>query len=687
MQKQAPLFRALLASALLTLLCAGLFVPRVEQQVGAAPYKTLANHIVISEFRTRGQLGGNDEFIELHNPTLSSIDISGWQVWGSNANTPIPGTSNRKTIPASTVIPAGGYYLITHTGSTYAGTADTTYGTGISDDGGIAIFTSFDLVTPIDQVGMNNNSAYKEGAVLGELSGTANQSYERIVVGIGGNCEDTENNLSDFIWNSSTSNPQNSSSAISSCAPSTATPTNTETPTITTTPTETGTSTPTGSATATFTTTSTPTITLTPNCTLSNTSTPLSLVINEIAWAGTAASTGDEWIEIYNPAGGIGCTNLTGWVLRSEDGSPSISLSGVIQDDGYFLLERTDDTTVSDITADQIYTGELSNSGEKLYLENNGIRIDSANIDGGSWPAGSTSTFGSMERLMKSGVIVSDSPTTWLTNTGVVKNGLDAGLPNGCTVSVNCTTNPRAMNGTPRAQNWAAAVTPTPSRTATSTRTSTPLPTAVPVGRPVINEFLPRPGFDWNQDGNVDVFDEFIEIKNLGPVDINLGGWKLDDEANLGSNPFTLPSVTLKPGERIAFYGLQTNILLSDGGDTVRLLNSNNKVYDSRTYKIAKVEDQSVCRLFPDGSGSWYEDCIPTPNLINSRDGEVPVMPDAGFESPVCDLPDTLPEAFLIAECRGYGANLWRTMFWDASGWGNDVFVPANRSKWESFVE
>jgi hypothetical protein len=203
----------------------------------------------------------------------------------------------------------------------------------------------------------------------------------------------------------------------------------------------------------------------------------------------------------------------------------------------------------------------------------------------------------------------------------------------------------------------------------------------------VLNEFLARPGYDWNQDGSVDVFDEFIEVKNLGPVDINIGGWKLDDEANAGSNPFTLPSVTLKPGERLVVYGLESNILLSDGGDTVRLLNTSSKVFDSRTYTVAKEEDVSICRM-PDGNGNWYEDCIPTPLFTNTRDGSAPSMPDdQGFESPVCNLPDTLPEAFLIAECRGYGANLWRALFWDALGWGGDKYVPANTSKWNTFVE
>jgi len=206
--------------------------------------------------------------------------------------------------------------------------------------------------------------------------------------------------------------------------------------------------------------------------------------------------------------------------------------------------------------------------------------------------------------------------------------------------------------------------------------------------RPIINEILPRPGFDWNQDGRVDVFDEFIEIKNLSPIDINLNDWRLDDEENTGSSPFTLVDVTLKPGQRIVFYSLQTNILLSDGGDTVRLVNPNGKIYDAYTYSIAKAEDQSICRL-PDGNvfGVWYEDCIPTPNLTNTREGVVPSMPQGNYISPVCDLPDTLPADFFFAECRSYGANIWNPFYWDKFGWLGDQIIPQNMSKWEAFIK
>ena len=386
------------------------------------------------------------------------------------------------------------------------------------------------------------------------------------------------------------------------------------------------------------------------------------IILNEVAWGGTVASADDEWLELYNP--GSSTINITGWTLQSTSGSISITLSGSISAGGYFLLERDDNSTVSDVPANQIYSGALSDAGETLTLSDGaGQFIDTANGNGGAWSQGSASSnYGSMERVG----ITAETDSTWTTNVGTPKNGLNA--------------NAGYIYGTPKKVN-STGIPATPTATI-------PPPTAIPlVGRPIINEFLSRPGFDWNQDGKVDVFDEFIEIKNIGVVDINVGGWKLDDESEQGSSPFVLPSLVLKPGQRVIYYGLQTNILLSDGGDTVRLLNPSNKVYDAYTYAIAKVVDQSVCRL-PDGNGSWYEDCLPTPNLLNSREGKVPSMPGGeDFESPVCELPDTLPADFLFAECRGYGADIWHSFFWDESGWQGEQSVFENMSKWESFVE
>lgn len=395
-----------------------------------------------------------------------------------------------------------------------------------------------------------------------------------------------------------------------------------------------------------------------------------SVIINEIAWAGTTSSlTSDEWIELYNTTNAT--INITGWTLKAADGTPTITLNGTIAAGGYFLLERDDDNTV-DIPADQIYTGDLSNSGEALsLLDGANVVIDTANGNGGSWPAGSTSTYGTMERNGSS----ADNDSNWHTNVGTKQNGKNANGGN--------------ILGTPKQSN-SQTLSPTLTPTKTPIPTSTPIPpTAVIDPRPIINEILARPGFDWNQDGETNVFDEFIEIKNLTAIDISLNGWKLDKVVPSGqpAKSFSLPDVTLKPGERVVFYTQQTNLLLSDGGETVRLVNASGKIYDAFTYELARAEDKSFCRL-PDGTpgNSWFEDCIPTPNLSNTREGKSPTSPDNG-SSPVCNLPDTIPLDFFIPECNGYGGAIWNPFYWDFTNWLDKLFIQQTDEKWPSFIE
>jgi len=123
---------------------------------------------------------------------------------------------------------------------------------------------------------------------------------------------------------------------------------------------------------------------------------PLEVVVSEVAWMGTQASTADEWIELYNP--GATAVALTGWVLRW--GKRTVNLSGVIEARGYFLLERSDDRTVADVDADLVYTGGLTNAGEVLeLLDAQGNPIDVVNPDGGPWPAGDSHQKATMQRI------------------------------------------------------------------------------------------------------------------------------------------------------------------------------------------------------------------------------------------------------------------------------------------------
>jgi Tol biopolymer transport system component len=155
--------------------------------------------------------------------------------------------------------------------------------------------------------------------------------------------------------------------------------------------------------------------------------TPLSVVINEIAWMGTKASSTNEWMELYNPTNAS--IDLSGWKIQDVDGNTIVIPTGkIIQAGGYFLLERSSDNVVQNITADLIYSPSLSlaNSEETLTLTApDGTVIDTANSNGGDWPAGAIS---GSERISmeRTDPLAADSGSNWHTNDGVTINGIDA---------------------------------------------------------------------------------------------------------------------------------------------------------------------------------------------------------------------------------------------------------------------
>lgn len=174
-----------------------------------------------------------------------------------------------------------------------------------------------------------------------------------------------------------------------------------------------------------------------------------SVLINEIAWMGTAAESTDEWIELYNSTQSE--IDLAGWGIYEIGCAPPgliISLTKKIPVEGYYLIERSlDDLTISDVIADDANSfkcGGLNNEGETLELrDSSGAVIDSVlKKDPTGWLAGNKETKSSMERM---------SDGTWKTNDGITKNGNDA--------------DGNSINGTPKSANSAGTSAPIPETT------------------------------------------------------------------------------------------------------------------------------------------------------------------------------------------------------------------------------
>jgi len=92
------------------------------------------------------------------------------------------------------------------------------------------------------------------------------------------------------------------------------------------------------------------------------------VVINEVAWAGTASSSSHEWIELFNNA--PISMSLEGWTIRIG-GSKTLALAGSIAPKGYFLIQRNTATFGSfgnGVVADLTTPFSLVNTGESLAL-------------------------------------------------------------------------------------------------------------------------------------------------------------------------------------------------------------------------------------------------------------------------------------------------------------------------------
>jgi len=122
------------------------------------------------------------------------------------------------------------------------------------------------------------------------------------------------------------------------------------------------------------------------------------VIINEVAWMGTAKSHNDEWIELKNlfhdPV------DLGGWQLQNKNRGIKISLKpgSVVPAGGFYLLERTDDTSVPAVSADAIYTGNLANANEALYLFDAACGLQDSIVAALAWPAGDNANKRTMER-------------------------------------------------------------------------------------------------------------------------------------------------------------------------------------------------------------------------------------------------------------------------------------------------
>ena len=190
------------------------------QATGTITDESVASAVIISELRTSGPAGSDDDFVELLNTTDADITVAasdgsgGWAVVkrGADCNaTPVV----VGVIPNGTVIPARGNYLLT--GSAYSlgayAAGDAALTADIEDDHNVGLFTAANVsnissANRLDAVGFganagNNCDLLREGNNLPAAVGsTSEYSFVRKVEK--GLTLDTTDNAADFVVVSTT---------------------------------------------------------------------------------------------------------------------------------------------------------------------------------------------------------------------------------------------------------------------------------------------------------------------------------------------------------------------------------------------------------------------------------------------------------------------------------------------------
>jgi len=305
------------------------------------------------------------------------------------------------------------------------------------------------------------------------------------------------------------------------------------------------------------------------------------VIINEVAWMGTSHSANDEWIELKNISGSA--VDLTGWQLIDLKGDTKIIFGAAdkrnvinkkINANGFYLLERTDDNSVPNITADFVYTGTLSNTNEGLRLFDNNCNLIDEVLANPDWPAGentSTAQRKTMERDL---------------------NGFNWHTSN-------------KIDGTPKAENTTGYVSSGGGVVSTNNQQST-----TNNQQPTNNNQQQTPAeikiteIMYNPEGD-DTGREWIEIFNNSADTIDLTGWKFNDGDNhiLNSPPKNggQGSIILNAGDYAILankastflsehQGFQKTVIdssfsLKNTSSTLKLIDKNNTVIDSVFYE------------------------------------------------------------------------------------------------------
>jgi len=319
------------------------------------------------------------------------------------------------------------------------------------------------------------------------------------------------------------------------------------------------------------------------------------IIINEVAWMGTQNSSNDEWIELKNVSSGV--IDLSNWQLLDQSEQikiifPSTARLGTGQ---FLLLERTNNETVPNISADIIYVGSLANQNESLRLFDNSCQFQDEVFAQPDWSAGDNISKRTMERKLD---------LTW--QTSALINGTPKQENSNGYVVVN-------SGGSSDVSNTTTTVT-TPTTTQTTTTTTITTTTKPDYPKILITEIKVA---GLSPDGKTNVYDEFIELYDPNSSAVDLTGWYLQKKTSQSNEFSSLVPSDLFEGKIInpSEYFLISHSS-SSYQDVADILDSNYSVTNNNTIVLKNPNREIVDKV---GLGE-----------ANDCEGNCAINPDPG---------------------------------------------------------
>jgi hypothetical protein len=349
-----------------------------------------------------------------------------------------------------------------------------------------------------------------------------------------------------------------------------------------------------------------------------------SVVISELQ-TGTQSSSGQEFVELYNPTNSD--ISLSGWSLEYKSATSTdtatnwkkyATLNGVIKADGFYLISNY-------LQADTA----LSNSGLSGTAANIRIKDDNGNVvdqlgygstanAAETAPAGAPAAGQSLERLPgrlnESGGNAIDSDDN--AHDFIVR-------PTPQPQSTDSVTEMPAIGGSnddPSSTDGSIPGETTPAQQ----------PNYLPVQ---ISELFIDPASPLT-----DAHDEFIELHNTNATEVDVTGYTLRTGSNF-HDYYVLPAMVIEPDAYATFYSADTHLSLTNTGGAAQLLDPQGNMVSQTDNYPAAVSGASWALL--GGSWQWtlqttpgHENVLVAPLVATSSAAKTTVKSSAKAASP-----------------------------------------------------